>query len=217
MPSAMTIWNLFLAIVPVVAAYALAAVARRARIERRPVTAILAIPLGLVWLAFLPNTCYLMTEWRHFLFHPHFQAVRSATNPNDLGALRVVKQAAFFAAYSGFGVASFALAIRPVAQMLRNLEIRPWTFAVPFFVTVSLGVYIGLILRLNSWDLALRPRYVVILAASAMLRPALLAVILGYAAVLGLAYLFCDIWIEGLRIRLHRWGWGSIRQSLVAR
>jgi uncharacterized membrane protein len=215
MPSLMTLWNLFLAAIPVFAGYLLAEVARRARIGQRSADRFLIVPLGLVWLAFLPNSCYLMTEWRHFLFHPHFQAVRAATNPNDFSALRVAKQAAFFVAYSGFGMLCFSLAIRPVARMLANLGIRPSRVAVPFFVAVSVGVYIGLILRLNSWDLALRPRYVLALGFRAMLRPKLLTVILGYAGVLGLVYLFCDIWLDGLRIRMHLLGLSRARATIA--
>ncbi|MDB5350402.1 MAG: putative rane protein [Planctomycetota bacterium] len=207
MLSTWTLWNLFLAAVPVLLAQALARTARWARVERRRLALAAIVPLGLLWLAFLPNACYLMTEWRHFLFNPHFQAVRETTNPNDLSALRVAKQAAFLLAYSGFGMACFALSIRPIVRALKCWSIRPVRVAVPFFVLVSLGVYLGLIVRLNSWDLALRPTYVAFLALRALVHPTLLAVILGYAAVLAASYVFCDIWIDGLKLRMHRLRW----------
>ncbi len=137
MLSTWTLWNLFLAAIPVFMAQALAEAIRRARLEHRRSAYAAIVPLGLAWLAFLPNSCYLMTEWRHFLFNPYFQAVRDETNPNNLSALRVAKQAAFFVAYSGFGLACFALAIRPVGRSLDRWGIHPAKVAVPFFVLVS--------------------------------------------------------------------------------
>ena len=59
-------WNAMLATIPVVTAYAVALVARFAR--KTGCRILLMIPLALVWFVFLPNTCYLLTEWRHFLF-----------------------------------------------------------------------------------------------------------------------------------------------------
>lgn len=193
-----TLWNLILAALPVAFAHALVA-AERSRRGRSGMA--LVVVLAGAWLAFLPNAPYLLTEWRHFLYGPHFRAVRDATNPNDLSVLRVVKHAAFFAAYSGFGVACFALAIRPVADLVRSRGGRPGMLAAPFFFVVAVGVYLGLILRLNSWDLVLRPRYVMILAARAVFTPALLPVIAAFAALLCGLFLASDIWMDGLAVR----------------
>ncbi|UQE76924.1 DUF1361 domain-containing protein [Gordonia sp. PP30] len=66
-PSRFLIWNLFLAWIPLAFALAFAVVRRR----------IWLLPLGLLWLAFLPNAPYLITDlvhlregydlWRHVL------------------------------------------------------------------------------------------------------------------------------------------------------
>ena len=61
------IWNVFLAAIPVVAGYALSLGASRFTIKRRIIPWLVWLPLLAVWFAFLPNTCYLLTEWRHFL------------------------------------------------------------------------------------------------------------------------------------------------------
>jgi len=37
---------------------------------------------------------------------------------------------------------------------------------------------------------------------------------LAYAAVLGSIYVFCDIWFDGLRLRLHRLGLTRARRML---
>ena len=195
------LWNLFLAAIPVFAAYGLVRVDRSVNGRRRNVSLCL---IGAVWMAFLPNSCYLMTEWRHFLFHPHFQAIRDVTNPNDLSVLRVLKQASFFVAYSGFGVLCFTLAIRPVSGLIERRGWRPLLLAIPFFFAVSLGVYLGLILRLNSWDLVTNPLGVVAASLRAILNPVLLLVMIAFAGFLAMLYVVCDIWFEGLAFRLSK-------------
>ena len=197
-------WNAFLALIPLVAAYAMALVARRAEKSGGRRSGLAIAVLGLVWLAFLPNTCYLMTEWRHFLFDARFKDAREAVDPNSLDVLRIALHAACFGLYSGFGVICFAMAIRPVGDVLRRRGLRPSRWAAPFFLATSLGVYLGLIARLNSWDLALRPAYVARVAAGAMLRPSLLAVVVAFAGLLWVAYLAVDVWIAGLNARMAR-------------
>ena len=195
------LWNLFLAVIPVMAAYLLVRVDRRLTGRSR---AAALVVLGGVWLAFLPNSCYLMTEWRHFLFDRHFQGVRDATNPNDLSALRVAAHAGFFLGYSGFGTLCFVMAIRPVARLMRRHGFRPARLAAPFYFAVSLGVYLGLILRLNTWDLVTHPMGVVASSVRAILNPPLLGIMLVYAVVLAVVYEFVTIWFEGLAVRISR-------------
>lgn len=205
-------WNLFLAVIPVVAAYLLVWVDRRISRTRRGVA---LASLGSLWLAFLPNSCYLMTEWRHFLFNPHFQAIRAATNPNDLSVLRVAKHAIFFLGYSGFGVLCFVMAIRPVVRLMKRYGFRPARFAPPFYFAVALGVYLGLILRLNSWDLVADPLGVLNSSIRAILNPPLLAVMIAFAGVLALLYELIDIWFDGLSLRISRYGNASRRLVIV--
>lgn len=193
-----TVWNLFLASISLAAAHALLVADRSPTGGRRTLSLSL---LGIIWMAFLPNSCYLMTEWRHFLFNPHFQAVREATNPNDFSVLRVGKQVAFFLAYSGFGMLCFVLAIRPINRLLHDRGFRPAWLAAPFYVAVSLGVYLGLILRLNSWDLLARPHHVVASAAQAMMNGTLMTVVAGFAVLLGITFFVGDVWLDGLALR----------------
>src|SRR5262245_2976541 len=107
-------WNIFLAAIPVVAAYLLAMGAERWTVRRKLVPWPVWLPLALIWFAFLPNTCYLLTEWRHFLFDPHFTDLRDAAASNRALMLRVAKQGLFFLVYSGIGVLCFALSIRHI-------------------------------------------------------------------------------------------------------
>ena len=51
----------------------------------------------------------------------------------------------------------FALAIRPVAAVLRRTRLNLVAPGVLLFGALSVGVYLGLILRFNSWDPIMRP------------------------------------------------------------
>lgn len=199
------LWNLSLALIPVLAAYLLAFGANALTVQKRRVPWLVWLPLGLFWFAFLPNTCYLLTEWRHFLFEPHFDSVRDAAESNRSLMLQVAKQGLFFLGYSGFGVLCFALSIRPIEWLLRQGRVNPVPLAVPFFFLNSLGVYMGLIVRLNSWDIVTRPDHVLHIALNALLNLRLLQTILIFAALLWLLYEIVDIWVDGFVLRWQRW------------
>src|SRR5712692_8016700 len=60
------LWNLFLAVTPVALGYAAAELGRRVTQPRRRWLWFLLGPVLALWLIFLPNSCYLFTEPRHF-------------------------------------------------------------------------------------------------------------------------------------------------------
>lgn len=206
-----TCWNLFLATVPILAALVLARSVESWRLRPSGPGALGLALLGLFWLAFLPNTCYLLTEWRHFLFDPPFTFARRVAWSDHEGKLRVLKHFAFFAGYSGFGVVSFALAIRPVDRVVRRFWPRLTLLAPPFYLAISLGVYLGLVVRLNSWDLATRPLHVVSIALEAVSDTTLLTLIAGFGGFLWMTYLVVDIWLDGLVMRLSQWKRGCVQ------
>ena len=195
------LWNLFLAFIPIVLAYLLALGVQRFTIQRKRVPWAAWIPLGLLWFAFLPNSCYLFTEWRHFLFDPYFVGTRSA-GPNADAMIHTARQGLYFLIYSVTGIVSFALAIRPVHRVLRKAGLRTLWMAPPFFFLVSLGVYLGLVLRLNSWDLFQRPLHIFSQAAEALENLRLLKIIFLFAGLLWLLYVIVDIWVDGFLQRI---------------
>ena len=193
-----------LALIPVAAAYGL-----RSVLDIRPSSAkhyAAATALAAVWFIFLPNTCYLLTEWRHFLSvldsgNLFIRAFEPATGDSVL-FVKLLMGSSFYFLYSAFGMVAFAMAIRPVerAAIRRGISVRFW--GLPFFVAVSLGVYLGLILRFNSWDLATNPRHVWQAIVEIGGRPRLTAFILGFGGFLWIAYECLDMWIDGLKLRL---------------
>jgi uncharacterized membrane protein len=199
-------WNLFLAAIPVALGYFLLwGLGGKGR--RRIIPAWVAAPLGVIWLAFLPNTCYLLSEWRHLLIDQRWMGVVSAAQENDRYAMYTLARASlFFLGYSGAGVMMFVLAVRPIERFLRTAGISMIVVAPFLFWLTSLGVYMGLIVRLNSWDLWNRPAHVLDVAANAVTNSTLLGSITVFAILLWALYEAVDLWVDGLADRLRQWG-----------
>ena len=199
-------WNLFLAFVPVVLAHLLAwGWSRTTKKPRLPAT--LGILLGIVWFLFLPNSCYLLTEWRHLLFDPKWMLSVENSKGQDHGAmLATAKSALLFLGYSGAGTLMFVLAIRPVERMLRAAGGRFYLIAPLFFFMISLGVYLGLIERLNSWDALTHPALVWEAIDDALFNRTVLAAVAVFGGILWALYEAVDLWVDGLRQSLVNMG-----------
>lgn len=192
-------WNLFLALIPVVLA---CIVYQTMQTEKKtPLMKFGVVVFGLVWLAFLPNTCYLLTQWRHFLDGLDATNLYLRSRFDTDTTLTLMKYTVFYFCYSGIGMLTFTLAIRPIARLARRSGATLWVYAPPFFLMLSLGVYLGLVLRYNSWDLATRPGVVWASVLEIVSRPRLSAFIAAFAGFLWLAYVAIDIWIDGLIAR----------------
>src|SRR5262245_44981849 len=133
-------WNMALAWVPLVAALALDDV--------RSTPLHLQLPLLAVWLAFFPNAPYLVTDLIHI-------------DPADHTAIGILGDAALVS------VAPVGLALGFSSLMLVERAVRErfggrlaLAVAVLSLVLASLGIYLGRVVRLNSWDLLTRPRLV---------------------------------------------------------
>ena len=128
-------WNLFLAWIPLI----LALMAWRYR--HSPA---FAIALGFLWLLFLPNAPYLVTDL------VHLGPTSAAPMWYDLGML------------FSFAFVGLALGLRSLHIMQELVQERfgapaGWTFALTAAALSGLGIYIGRFLRWNSWELFLHP------------------------------------------------------------
>lgn len=192
------VWNLFLAFVPVVLAWAILLVARKQRSEHVAVNKLLLAPLLVLWLVFLPNTCYLLTEWRHYIdllvHNPllYFGAKHSGKKMAEFLCLT-----GFFAFYTGSGVASFNLAIWPIDQLLRPSK----AVKALFFWFCSMGVYLGLIPRYNSWFLVREPGKILHTALQTFLNLSLSLVIVSFALFLWLLNFLFGLMMDGAQMR----------------
>ncbi len=131
-------WNLFLAWIPL--CVALFAYDRHRRGAR---TAALVAPL-LVWLAFLPNAPYIVTDFVHL------------RRPTDIPLwfdITVLTSFAWTGVMLGF------VSVYLVQAIVRDRfgSVAGWATVVAAFGLSGIGVYLGRVLRLNSWDLVVRP------------------------------------------------------------
>jgi uncharacterized membrane protein len=196
--SSWVVWNLGLASIPVGLGYGLARLAARSPSERRAMKWSMVAVVAAMWLAFVPNTIYLLTEWRHFLAGIDVAGLGERAREEPKWLLAIAAPACFFLAYSGFGVLTMTLAVRPVEQTMRGRGVGFAKFAAPLFFLMSLGVYLGLVRRFNSWDFLHRPGEVLASAAYAVTTPWLLAAIAVFAAAIWLLYEAMDLWLDGV-------------------
>ena len=71
---------------------------------------------------------------------------------------------------------------------------------------MSLGVYLGLIERLNSWNVVNHPAYVLRVTLIALTTPHLVRVISAFAVLLWIIYQLGDVWADGMALRLRKRG-----------
>ncbi len=136
------VWNLFLAWVPYL--FSLWIAAQYQRDPRRGWT--LLIP-SFIWLIFLPNAPYLVTDLLHLderLPVPLWF---------DIGMLATFAWSGCFLAIAS---------IRAMEEIVRDFFGRwvAWLFVFSTMGLSGLGIYLGRFLNWNSWDLILRPQTV---------------------------------------------------------
>jgi uncharacterized membrane protein len=130
-------WNLFLAWIPFAVALLLY---ERARVGA-PLHAL--VPLGLLWLVFFPNAPYLVTDLKH------------------VGGTRVplLYDVLLFsaAAWTGLLLGLTSLFLVHVVVRRRLGALTAWGLVVGVLALSSFGIYLGRVLRWNSWDVVANP------------------------------------------------------------
>lgn len=166
-------WNLFLAWIPLAAALA----ASRAPTSG-PWRALRASLLA-GWLLFLPNAPYLITDLIHL--PGRTPAALSIDIP-------------LFGAFAATGLLIFLVCLRVVHRraLARTAPGPAWALVLACVWLASAGIYLGRVLRWNSWDLIGDPTRQVAELAAHLGDPSRLAVAVGFTAVaailLSLAY-----------------------------
>lgn len=200
---AWTLWNLFLATLPIPFGVV---VARRLRegsgtSARRAGT----VALALAGLLLLPNAPYLLTEIRHFVLDAPFRDL-TARAAHDPAALRLsALWGALFVGYGAVGLVAYVLAVRPAEGALVARGVSRTRFRLLLTPTVALGVWLGLVPRLNSWDVLTRPGRVLRLAVHGLTHVPTLLSIVGFAVALGALHAAADLVADAVerRVRAH--------------
>jgi uncharacterized membrane protein len=134
------LWNMALAWVPFVAALALDDV--------RSTPLSLQLPLLALWLVFFPNAPYLVTDLIHI----------DPANTSTIGILGDAALVSVAPVGLALGFSSLMLVERAVRERFGGRTAL--ATAVLSLLAASLGIYLGRVVRLNSWDLLTRPRVV---------------------------------------------------------
>lgn len=131
-------WNLVLAAVPLLASTALV----RLDARRAPGWSLLAV--GTVWLAFLPNAPYILTDLIHLGHRP------PVPYWYDLGMLL---------SGAGLGLLSGYVSLADVQSVVaRRWGGRlAWSVSVGVLFLSAFGIFLGRVLRWNSWDVVTAP------------------------------------------------------------
>jgi uncharacterized membrane protein len=135
-------WNLFLAWIPYLCSLWITSLHQRA--SRRWWHLVLP---SFVWLIFLPNAPYLVTDLLHLderLPVPFWY---------DIGML---------ASFAWTGCFLAIASIRAMQNVVQDFSGRwlSWLFVLPIIGLSGVGIYLGRFMNWNSWDLLLRPQIV---------------------------------------------------------
>ncbi|HZG85293.1 DUF1361 domain-containing protein [Paenibacillus sp.] len=144
-------WNLFLAWLPYVAAAAAALLLRSPAL--RPLCRAGAIASGILWLLFLPNALYLATDLIHLI------AGRNRYIEGGSISYLVWYDLCLFLAFFWCGVFLGFLSTLIMHRLTADRFGRPagWAFVAVVSLLCGYGVFLGRIVRLNSWDALVRP------------------------------------------------------------
>lgn len=132
------IWNLFLAWIP----FGLSIVLYdRHRAGTRPLR---LLPLAALWLLFLPNAPYIVTDFKHLVPSP---------------AVPLWVDVVVIAAPAWTGMLLGFLSLYLVQSVVRSLAGArvAWAAAIAVLGLASFGIYLGRVLRWNSWDVLTDP------------------------------------------------------------
>ncbi len=182
------VWNLFLAWIP----FALALVFYDG--YRRGRSAAALAPVGALWLLFLPNAPYMVTDLVHL---------------GRISGAPLWYDAAMIAAFAGTGLLLGLCSVFLVhAVALRVLGPRlGWAVLLPVLGLCSAGVLVGRFARLNSWDVLLRPTRLADLLVAHLRDPVAshraLGALAAYTVFLAVAYLVLYAF-SSLRLELER-------------
>jgi uncharacterized membrane protein len=131
-------WNLFLAWIPLVAALAVH------DLRARGATFLRVLPLAAVWLAFLPNAPYLLTDFVHL-------------GSRDDAPLWF--DIILFGSFAWTGMLLGFLSIFVMQGIVRRAAgpVWGWVLAAGSLGASAFGIYLGRSLGWNSWDFVVRP------------------------------------------------------------
>ncbi|MDI4645322.1 DUF1361 domain-containing protein [Cohnella hashimotonis] len=146
------LWNLFLAWLPLLVSMAAAGADRM--LTRMPAVrgAILLI-LGIGWLLLYPNAPYLTTDLIHLIMNPTYSWLQSTES------LILWYDLIVFFLFAWCGLLLGYLSMRQFHLLVSRYlgATAGWVFILAVSFLGGFGVYLGRVIRLNSWDVVFSP------------------------------------------------------------
>jgi uncharacterized membrane protein len=164
------VWNLTLAWIPLLLAILLLASYARRR------SALELIAVGAAWLLFLPNAPYILTDFVHLgQAHRLYDTI-------VIGSF----------AFTGLALGFASLLLVQLVVTRAGGALLGWVTAMGSLFFASVGIYLGRVMRFNSWDAIQRPHRLLELAGSRMSdpfgNPQLIGFVIAFCGFLTLAY-----------------------------
>ncbi|SFB20722.1 Uncharacterized membrane protein [Cohnella sp. OV330] len=146
------LWNLFLAWLPLVVSMAAAGADRLLAGMPAARGAMLPI-LGLGWLLLYPNAPYLTTDLIHLIMNPTYSWLQSTES------LLLWYDLIVFFLFAWCGLLLGYLSMRQFHRLVSRYlgDAAGWLFIVAVSFLGGFGVYLGRVIRLNSWDVVFSP------------------------------------------------------------
>ncbi len=182
------VWNLFLAAIPA----ALALVLFRRGAVRSPAWWCLLVG----WLLFLPNAPYVLTDVMHMV-----DDIQAA--PSRVAAYEVI---ALFGVFFAVGLSAYVVSLQMFRRYLHahvaSAIVAPILLAVHGLCVIAM--YLGRVLRLNSWDALLAPREV-LLAVTRVPHPHTVVLLVATFVATGVAAYMTKAVADHVLMQLRRW------------
>ena len=165
---AFLLWNLFLGIIPLIPAYQF----RRSASNGFSWTLVLSF---FAWLFLFPNAPYILTDFVHLHSREHVPVWY------DASLLFFFTLAGMFA-----GIVS----LHWIHKGLDKLCYRwlSWTIVLSTIIVSAYGVFLGRVLRLNSWDIIFRTEKVITLSLENLDNPVAISMTITFSIVLASVY-----------------------------
>jgi uncharacterized membrane protein len=177
------VWNLLLAWMPYLFSMLITVMHRRL-----PQSWWLLLIPGLLWLVFLPNAPYIITDWLHLDERPRIPIWY------DIGMLALFAWTGCF-----LGVAS----LNEMHHVVRDYWSRfvSWLFVLGAIGLSGVGVYVGRFLRWNSWDLITDPHSIALDIAAQFAHPIRNASTFGFSFLFAAFLLVCYLMFVSIEHR----------------
>ena len=111
------------------------------------------LAIGAAWLVFLPNAPYVLTDFIH------------------LGTRHRLFDSVVFAAFTSLALGFVSLLVVQLVVTRAAGAFMGWLVALSALALSSVGIYLGRVQRLNSWDVLQRPRLVAQIARARLEDP----------------------------------------------